>query len=119
MKTFRLWNDVWLDPEFRRWNIESYLPEIRCPVLVIQGRRGRVRTMAQVEAIRLQVSGPCEVLALDECRHAPHRDAAGAHARRDRGLRREARGVSSPAQTLGERGAVRILSCFPINLSNT
>ncbi|MDW8467621.1 MAG: hypothetical protein RML56_00090 [Burkholderiales bacterium] len=30
--------------------------------------------MAQVEAIRRQVSGPCEVLALDECRHAPHRD---------------------------------------------
>ncbi|MCX7962552.1 MAG: alpha/beta hydrolase [Burkholderiales bacterium] len=74
VKTFRLWNDVWLDPEFRGWNIESYLPGIRCPVLVIQGEEDEYGTMAQVEAIRRQVSGPCEVLALGACRHAPHRD---------------------------------------------
>jgi pimeloyl-ACP methyl ester carboxylesterase len=74
VKTFHLWNDVWLDPEFRRWNIESYLPGIRCPVLVIQGEDDPYGTMAQVEAIRRQVSGPCEVLPLPECRHSPHRD---------------------------------------------
>ncbi|MDW8468523.1 MAG: alpha/beta hydrolase [Burkholderiales bacterium] len=43
-------------------------------MLVIQGKEDEYGTMAQVEAIRRQVSGPCEVLALDECRHAPHRD---------------------------------------------
>jgi len=25
---FRGWNDIWLDPEFRSWNIEEYLPRI-------------------------------------------------------------------------------------------
>jgi pimeloyl-ACP methyl ester carboxylesterase len=35
---FRGWNDIWLQPEFRDWNIESYLPAVRCPVLLIQGR---------------------------------------------------------------------------------
>ncbi len=24
-RTFRLWNDIWLDPEFRDWNIEDVL----------------------------------------------------------------------------------------------
>ena len=32
------WNDVWLDPTFRAWNIEPSLPRITCPVLAIQGR---------------------------------------------------------------------------------
>src|SRR5262249_20850383 len=31
------WNDIWLDPAFRAWNIEEYLPGVRCPVLAIQG----------------------------------------------------------------------------------
>ena len=31
------WNGVWLDPAFRSWNIEEFLPRIRQPVLVIQG----------------------------------------------------------------------------------
>ncbi len=40
---FRGWNDVWLDPEFRSWNIESYLTSITCPDSVHSGRRGRIR----------------------------------------------------------------------------
>ncbi len=38
-ETFWGWNDIWLDPEFRSWNIEEYLPAIRCPILCIQGKR--------------------------------------------------------------------------------
>ncbi|MEW6690835.1 MAG: alpha/beta hydrolase, partial [Pseudomonadota bacterium] len=73
-KTFYLWNDAWLDPEFERWNIEQYLPGIRCPVLAIQGEDDEYGTLAQLEAIRRQVSGPCELLALKDCGHSPHRD---------------------------------------------
>ena len=36
--TFWGWNDIWLDPNFRSWNIEEYLPAIRCPILCIQGK---------------------------------------------------------------------------------
>jgi pimeloyl-ACP methyl ester carboxylesterase len=73
-KTFYLWNDVWLDPEFRQWNIEEYLPKINCPVLAIQGEDDEYGTMAQVDAIARQVAGPCEVLKLAACGHSPHRD---------------------------------------------
>lgn len=73
-RTFWGWNQIWLHPEFRNWNIEEYLPQIACPVLVIQGADDQYGTMAQVEAIRRQAAGGVEVLALENCRHSPQRD---------------------------------------------
>jgi pimeloyl-ACP methyl ester carboxylesterase len=73
-RTFYGWNEVWLHPDFRRWNIEAYLPAIRCPVLAIQGEDDEYGTMAQVEAIRRQVGGRCEIVKLEACGHSPHRD---------------------------------------------
>ena len=49
-ETFWGWNDIWLDPRFRSWNIESYLETIRCPVLCIQGEEDEYGTPAQVES---------------------------------------------------------------------
>lgn len=73
-KTFHLWADAWLDPEFRKWNIEEYLPRIKCPVLAIQGEDDEYGTMAQLDAIAAQVGGPCELLKLPACGHSPHKD---------------------------------------------
>jgi pimeloyl-ACP methyl ester carboxylesterase len=67
------WNDVWLDPEFRRWNIEALLPAIRCPVLAVQGRQDRYGTLAQIEAIA-RAAPQATLLALDDCGHSVHRD---------------------------------------------
>lgn len=76
-KTFCLWNDVWLDPEFARWNIEGYLPEVRCPVLAIQGADDEYGTLAQLDAIGRQVGGRCKLIELPQCGHSPHRDQPG------------------------------------------
>ena len=73
-KTFYLWNDVWLDPEFRRWNIEEYLPGVRAPLLAIQGEDDEYGTLAQLDAIQRLASGRCELLKLANCGHSPHRD---------------------------------------------
>jgi pimeloyl-ACP methyl ester carboxylesterase len=73
-RTFLGWNDIWLHPDFRRWNIEAFLPAIRCPVLAIQGADDEYGTMAQVEAIERRVGGRCEVVKLEACGHSPHRD---------------------------------------------
>lgn len=73
-RTFWGWNDIWLHPEFRQWNIEEYLPQIQCPILVIQGLEDQYGTMAQVEAIQRQAGGPVQVLALPNCKHSPQRD---------------------------------------------
>jgi pimeloyl-ACP methyl ester carboxylesterase len=73
--TFWGWNDIWLDPLFRCWNIESYLPAITCPVLCIQGKDDEYGTPAQVEAIKAGVP-QTEIVMLDNCKHSPHRDQA-------------------------------------------
>ncbi|MGQ0579285.1 MAG: alpha/beta fold hydrolase [Betaproteobacteria bacterium] len=72
--TFRGWNDIWLHPDFRRWNIEEYLPGITCPVLQIQGEGDQYGTAAQVKAIATRVKGPVETLMLANCAHSPHVD---------------------------------------------
>jgi len=73
-RTFWGWNDIWLHPDFRRWNIEAYLPRISCPILAIQGLDDQYGTMAQVHAIARQSGGPVEILELADCRHSPQRD---------------------------------------------
>ena len=72
-ETFWGWNDIWLDPQFRSWNIEEYLPAIRCPVLCIQGEEDEYGTIAQVKAIQTQVP-ETEILMRPSCKHSPHRD---------------------------------------------
>ena len=72
--TFWGWNDIWLHPDFRAWNIAEYLPRVTCPVSVIQGEDDEYGTPAQVEAIRRQAKGEVEVRMLADCRHSPHRD---------------------------------------------
>ncbi|HTN50261.1 MAG TPA: alpha/beta hydrolase [Burkholderiaceae bacterium] len=68
------WNDGWLDPAFRRWNIEAELPQIRCPVLAIQGYDDQYGTMEQLDRIGAGVRSPCRLLKLAECGHSPQRD---------------------------------------------
>ena len=58
---FRGWNDVWRSPEFRAWNITSYLPAITCPVLVVQSADDPYGTLAQLDAIESGVRGRVEV----------------------------------------------------------
>lgn len=65
------WNDVWLTPEFRHWNIEEYLAPITVPVLAIQGNEDQYGTRAQVEAIAAHNGGAVELLLLPDCGHTP------------------------------------------------
>ncbi|MBS1191836.1 MAG: Alpha/beta hydrolase fold protein [Rhodocyclaceae bacterium] len=76
-RVFHDWNDTWLSPAFRGWNIESYLPAIRCPVLALQGHEDKYATMRQIDAIAEQVPA-AELLKLRACGHSPHRDQPGA-----------------------------------------
>ncbi|MBE0613244.1 MAG: alpha/beta hydrolase [Burkholderiales bacterium] len=75
-RTFYGWNDVWLAPAFRSWNIESFLPGVKCPLLAIQGYTDEYGTMAQVDAIARQAGGPATLLKLEDCGHSPQRDQA-------------------------------------------
>jgi pimeloyl-ACP methyl ester carboxylesterase len=73
-RTFRLWNDIWLAPEFRDWNIEDVLPGVTAPTLLIQGEHDQYGTLAQIAAIERGIGGPVTRALLD-CQHAPHLEA--------------------------------------------
>lgn len=67
------WNRVWLNPAFRSWNIEEYLPGISVPVLVIQGENDEYGTLRQVEAIERGCRVQVQRIILPDCGHSPHR----------------------------------------------
>jgi pimeloyl-ACP methyl ester carboxylesterase len=74
-KTFYGWADVWCDANFESWDVrEDYLPNIRCPVLAMQGFDDEYGTMAQLDEIARCVAGPCELVKLERCGHSPFRD---------------------------------------------
>jgi pimeloyl-ACP methyl ester carboxylesterase len=70
--TFRRWNEIWLAPEFRSWNIEASLAGVRAPVLVVQGTEDPYGTLRQLDAIEAGVLGRVDRVVLDGCGHSPH-----------------------------------------------
>ncbi len=69
------WNDAWLDPGFRQWDLTSYLPSIRIPMQVVQGEDDLYGTRRHVDlAIELS-GGPVETQFLPGMAHSPHRQA--------------------------------------------
>lgn len=71
------WNDIWLDPAFRAWDITAVLPDIRCRLLAVQGHDDEYGTMEQIDAIQRSVAH-ARLVKLTDCGHSPHRDAPAA-----------------------------------------
>jgi pimeloyl-ACP methyl ester carboxylesterase len=70
------WNDAWLDPEFRAWDISETLAYIRVPLQIIQGADDHYGTVRQIEIAREECSCPLEVSLIAGAAHAPQREAA-------------------------------------------
>ena len=72
------WNQAWLHPDFRNWNITEFLPTLRVAMLIIQGRDDQYGTAAQIEAAQAKAHCPVDMLYLENCRHSPQIDQPGA-----------------------------------------
>ena len=66
------WNDIWLNSNFKKWNIEKFLPNIKIPTLVIQGADDEYGTISQVDAIRAGIGSNATVEIIPNCGHSPH-----------------------------------------------
>jgi pimeloyl-ACP methyl ester carboxylesterase len=75
---FRGWNDAWLDPDFRQWDITTELAYIRVPILIVQGADDQYGTVKQIEAAERECYCPVEVSLMPDVAHAPHREAPDA-----------------------------------------
>jgi pimeloyl-ACP methyl ester carboxylesterase len=72
---FRGWNEAWLDPEFRKWDISESLAYIRVPVQIVQGEADQYGTPRQIEIAKDECYCPVDVTLLPGIGHAPHREA--------------------------------------------
>ncbi len=72
---FEAWTETWLSEVYRNWNIEHFLPQIQCPVLVIQGSEDEYGSADQVQAIVQQTSGPAEACMIINAGHSPHKQS--------------------------------------------
>ena len=72
---FHGWNDAWLDPNFRAWDISDYLSYIRVPIAVLQGADDQYGTIRQVEIAQEECYCPVEVTIFNKAGHSPHREA--------------------------------------------
>lgn len=72
--TFRGWNDAWLDPAFKAWNVEAVIESFRVPVLALQGREDQYGTLAQIEVVRRKSPADVDLAVIEKCRHSPHFD---------------------------------------------
>lgn len=69
---FWQWNDIWLSPAFRDFDIRAECRRIQAPLLAIQGEDDPYGTLRQVHEIA--PGGRYEQLVLPQCGHSPHRD---------------------------------------------
>jgi pimeloyl-ACP methyl ester carboxylesterase len=68
------WTEVWQLPEVRDWTLAEILPEVHCPALAIHGDQDDFGSFAFPRMIADLVSGPSELLLLENCGHMPHRE---------------------------------------------
>jgi pimeloyl-ACP methyl ester carboxylesterase len=66
------WNDIWLSPQFKSWNIETYVERINCESLLIQSDNDPYGTLAQIEVIEKLSPAPTQRVILEDCGHSPH-----------------------------------------------
>jgi pimeloyl-ACP methyl ester carboxylesterase len=71
---FWAWASTWTTEKFRSWNIESFLPTITCPSLIIQGEEDEYGTLEQVTSIVEKTNGLSDKLILPHVKHTPHKE---------------------------------------------
>ena len=74
---FRQWNDVWLSPAFRDFDIRAECRRITAPLLAIQGVNDEYGTLAQLDEVAA-AAPQTRRLILADCGHSPQRDQSAA-----------------------------------------
>jgi pimeloyl-ACP methyl ester carboxylesterase len=72
---FYSWNEPWLQPAMRGWDITEALGYIRVPILIVQGEGDQFGSLKQVETAQRECFCPVETLVLPGIRHVPQREA--------------------------------------------
>ncbi|MBP1165333.1 pimeloyl-ACP methyl ester carboxylesterase [Chryseobacterium sp. PvR013] len=71
---FKAWTETWTRDDYRTWNIEYLLKDIKAPLLFIQGEADEYGTLDQMEKTVSQVSGSAEKYIIPAIGHTPHKE---------------------------------------------
>ena len=74
---FWQWNDVWLSPAFRAFDIRPECRHIQAPLLAVQGEGDEYGTLEQLQEIA-RAAPHARTVAIPDCGHSPHRDQTDA-----------------------------------------
>lgn len=72
---FHGWNDAWLDPRFRAFDITNCVTRIRVPVLALQGADDPYGSAEQLRVLERYATCPLQTHLIAGARHAPHLEA--------------------------------------------
>jgi pimeloyl-ACP methyl ester carboxylesterase len=76
--TFLGWNDAWLDPSFRYFDLTAFLPNIKVPTLALQGEDDPYGTPEQLRVLQANMQAQLTTRLIPGARHAPHLEATEA-----------------------------------------
>jgi pimeloyl-ACP methyl ester carboxylesterase len=71
----KCWLDVWTSEAFSHWSLGESLSQIRCPTLVLHGKKDEYGSLGAPEYIQQKSRGPVEIGWLRDSGHSPHRDS--------------------------------------------
>ncbi|UCR85509.1 alpha/beta fold hydrolase [Pseudomonas chlororaphis] len=69
------WTETWLSETFQPWTLESTVPSIDCPLLVLHGADDEYGSLLHPERIARLATARQRCLILENCHHVPHREA--------------------------------------------
>jgi pimeloyl-ACP methyl ester carboxylesterase len=72
---FRGWNEAWLDPRFRAFDITAQVARIEVPVLALQGVDDPYGSAEQLRVLERAARCSIETRLIEGARHSPHLEA--------------------------------------------
>jgi len=68
------WTETWLSPEFANWSLETVLPRVKCPLLVMHGMQDEFGSPRHPKMIASRVSCAAHMELMPDTHHMPHRE---------------------------------------------
>lgn len=72
---FYAWADTWLSADFADWEINSLLPQIQAPSLLLQGENDPYASQQHLFDIATHMGSNATALLVENCGHIPHLQA--------------------------------------------
>ena len=72
----RAWVDTWCSDAFKDWNLDAWLPKVRCAFLCLHGDHDEYGSTDHPHHLVSRTQGPANLHILPDCGHMPQREHA-------------------------------------------